>query len=655
MKKMFLFVCLVLLSTPVFCEAATAEHKTLAIGTKVPDFDLKGFTVNADGGYTEQRYQLKAFADAKLILLIFTGNHCPTAQAYEDRIKQYVKEYRNRGVAVVGISSNNPEALRLDELGYSDMGDSYAETQQRAREIGFDFPYLWDGDEQVMARIYGAAATPHAFILDEQRVLRYQGRIDNNEDPSKTTQYDVRDALEALLQGQEPPVTQTRTFGCSLKWLSKKVSAKEGLAKMQKETASLETIDADGIRDLIKNDSEKLRLINVWASWCGACVAEFPDLVNIHRIYRNRDFEVITLSMDSVDQQDKTLAFLNKQAASCRNTISSVEDRDQLAEALDPSWNGVLPYTMLVAPGGKIIYRHIGMIEPAEMKREIVDYLGRYFFKPKPKPSTQSDNEKVDMNNYYAWCIVPFDSVQRSPQQRIEMLKELGFTKYAYDWREKHLAEFSSEIKIARENQVEIMAVWMWIDAVNDRVGKLNPLNEKLLKMVGESGLKTQIWLGFHANYFENLSDEEAVTKGAEIIGYLSNRASQIGCKVALYNHGDWIGDPRNQVKIIEALPSKDIGIIYNFHHAHDQLDEYEELINVALPYLWSVNLNGMRKEGPKILTIGEGDREVKMLDYLTKKGFKGPYGVLCHIETEDAKIVLQRNIDGLINLNGSK
>jgi len=84
-------------------------------------------------------------------------------------------------------------------------------------------------------------------------------------------------------------------------------------------------------------------------------------------------------------------------------------------------------------------------------------------------------------------------------------------------------------------------------------------------------------------------------------------------------------------------------------------LDEYEELINLALPYLWSVNLNGMRKNGPKILTIGEGDREVQMLEYLTEKGFDGPYGVLCHIKTEDAKVVLQRNIEGLKKLNGSK
>lgn len=400
MKTKLLLVSLMLLSTPVFCVAAPANLKTLAIGSRAPDFDLKGFTINAKGKITEQRYQLKTFADAKLILLIFTSNHCPTAQAYEERIKKLVKDYRGRGVAVVGISSNNPEALRLDELGFSDLGDSYVETQQRAREIGFKFPYLWDGDKQIMAQSYGAVATPHIFVLDEQRVLRYQGRIDNNENPAKVTKHEAREALDALLAGNEPPLTTTRTFGCSTKWLSKKESAKKAMAKMQKETASLETIDAAGIRALVKNDTKKLRLINVWATWCGACMAEFPDIVNLHRIYRRRDFEVITVNIDTLDRRDKALTFLNKEAASCRNTMSSIEDRDQLAEALNPSWNGVLPYTMLVAPGGKIIYHHTGMIEPAPVKKIIVDYLGRYFFKTKPKLPTQSDNDKIPIRNH---------------------------------------------------------------------------------------------------------------------------------------------------------------------------------------------------------------------------------------------------------------
>lgn len=266
-----------------------------------------------------------------------------------------------------------------------------------------------------------------------------------------------------------------------------------------------------------------------------------------------------------------------------------------------------------------------------------------------------SCKDNIEMSNYYAWCIVPFDSMNRTPQERIEMLKQLGLTSYAYDWREKHLDSFPEEIKLASENNIEINAVWIWIDADYDSVNSLNPLNEKLLKIVEEGGLKTQIWIGFHSSFFENLSQYEAVKKGSDMIGYLNDRVNEIGCKITLYNHGDWFGDPRNQVEVIKELPGKDIGIIYNFHHAHEQLDDYEEIINSAFPYLWAVNLNGIHKEGPKIMTIGDGDREAYMIEYLTNKGFDGPYGILCHIETEDAKVVLKRNIEGLKKLKVTK
>lgn len=194
-----------------------------------------------------------------------------------------------------------------------------------------------------------------------------------------------------------------------------------------------------------------------------------------------------------------------------------------------------------------------------------------------------SCKDNIEMSNYYAWCIVPFDSMNRTPQERIEMLKQLGLTSYAYDWREKHLDSFPEEIKLASENNIEINAVWIWIDADYDSVNSLNPLNEKLLKIVEEGGLKTQIWIGFHSNFFENLSQSEAVKKDSDMIGYLNDRVNEIGCKIALYNHGDWFGDPRNQVEVIKELPGKDIGIIYNFHHAHEQLDDYEEIINASL------------------------------------------------------------------------
>jgi len=133
---------------------------------------------------------------------------------------------------------------------------------------------------------------------------------------------------------------------------------------------------------LAENNTDRLRLVNVWATWCGPCIVEFPELVTINRMYRNREFEMISINLDVSTRRTQAQAFLKKQAASFRNFIYDSSDKDALAEALDPTWNGAMPHTVLIAPGGRIIYRHTGMIDALEVKRAIVDFVGRYFFKP---------------------------------------------------------------------------------------------------------------------------------------------------------------------------------------------------------------------------------------------------------------------------------
>ena len=374
--------------TLLACSHLWAAPEPLPIGSPAPPFDLPGFTIiERDGQLTtvEQRYSLQSFADAKILALVFTCNHCPTAQAYEERIKRLAADYREKGVALVCITSNDPRAVRLDELGYTDLGDNYEDTKLRARRRGFNFPYLYDGEDQAMANAYGPAATPHVFIFDEARKLRYRGRIDNSEDPGKIKHQETRAALDALLQGRAPRVTTTRTFGCSLKWASKRDSAKAALARWNQEEVTLHPVGVPDIETLVRNETPRLRLINVWATWCAPCAAEFPDLVELHRMYRGREFELVSVSLDTLHREAQSLAFLKKHAASFRNLIYAPEDRDAFAEALDPDWTGALPHTLLVAPGGKIIYRHTGIIDPLEFKQIIVNYLGRYFFETTPK------------------------------------------------------------------------------------------------------------------------------------------------------------------------------------------------------------------------------------------------------------------------------
>lgn len=347
------------------------EPKTLEIGEHAPDFSLPG----VDG----RNYKLADFAQADILVVVFTCNHCPTAQAYEDRIKKLAADYKNKGVVLVAISPNDPQALRLDELGYTDLSDSLEEMKIRARDKGFNFPYLYDGDKQQVSLAYGPVATPHVFIFDKERKLRYVGRVDDSEKPDKVKSHDARNAIEALLAGKKVPVEKTRAFGCSIKWSSKRDSAKEAQERWAKESILLEMTDADGIGKIIKNDSQKLRLVSIWATWCGACVVEFPELVTIHRMYRGRDFELITISADSPQRKDTVLSFLKKQQASCRNYLFNSEDKYQLVEAVGKESFAGIPYTLLIKPGGEIIYLHLGIADPLELRKAIVQYLGRTY------------------------------------------------------------------------------------------------------------------------------------------------------------------------------------------------------------------------------------------------------------------------------------
>lgn len=355
---------------PATAPAAEPDVTPLAIGSKAPDFRLPG----VDG----KTYTLADFADAEALVVIFTCNHCPTAQAYEERFIRFCEDYKGRGVAVVAISPNDPEAVRLDELGYTDLNDSFEEMKIRARDHKFPFPYLYDGQTQATSRAYGALATPHVFVFDRDRKLRYAGRFDDS-DVKEVRSHDTINAVEALLAGREVPVATTRVFGCSTKWADKRPEAVASLERWNAEPVTLEHIDLEGVRELARNDSDDLLVVNLWATWCGPCVSELPELVTMNRMYRKRDFQLITISLDDSEAHDKALEVLKENHVSATNYLLSSDDRDAFAEALDPEWPGPVPYTLLIAPGGKVIYRHVGEIDPLELKRAIVDVLGRTY------------------------------------------------------------------------------------------------------------------------------------------------------------------------------------------------------------------------------------------------------------------------------------
>jgi thiol-disulfide isomerase/thioredoxin len=306
-------------------------------------------------------------------VIVFTCNHCPTAQLYETRIKQIAADYKDKGVAVVAIEPNNSLAVRLNEMGYTDVGDSLDDMKIRAAYRHFNFPYLYDGETQSVSHAYGPSATPHLFIFDAQRKLRYTGRVDNNPREPLVTVRDARNAIDAILADKPIAVPKTPSVGCSTKWMYKSEGRKEELAAIERQPVTVNPVSVADLKTLRANSSgDKLLLVNFWATWCAPCVQEMPEIQTMYRMYGHRAFDVATVSINYPDEQPGALAALTKLHATTRNFILGSTDLYTLLAAFSPDWNAAVPYTVIIKPGGQTVYDRQGPIDPLELRRIII-------------------------------------------------------------------------------------------------------------------------------------------------------------------------------------------------------------------------------------------------------------------------------------------
>ena len=265
---------------------------------------------------------------------------------------------------------------------------------------------------------------------------------------------------------------------------------------------------------------------------------------------------------------------------------------------------------------------------------------------------SQPEKSNFFKRNITPWCIVPFDSKQRNPAERAEMLNRLGLNTVAYDWRDVNIPEFDEEIIQLTKHGIKMTVFW-WDGGLPSSEMELKA-SERMNMQIDffkRNSLNLDVWVTLSDQDLQNEPDEAKYIELARRIDILARELKKTGCRLGLYNHGGWGGHPDNMVEVIKRVKSGNVGIVYNFHHAHEHLGMMPEAFRKILPYLYCVNLNGMNKGGPKILPLGEGSEDLSILKMIVESGYNGSIGIIGHLEDKDVEMVLKRNLDGLKQL----
>jgi peroxiredoxin len=362
---MRLSTCLFLVLSLAAC--GRGAPASLPIGSPAPDFSLPG----VDG----RTHTLAEFAASPVLAVAFTCNSCPAAQRAEAKLNALVARYRDRGLAVVAINPNAASAARFEDLAHTDVGDSLEDMKTRAAFAHLDYPYLSDGESQAVSKQYRVVATPQIFVFDRDRHLQYQGRIDDDPTDGRTASNDAIEAIDALLAGREVAQQTTPVSGCPPIWREAAAKADAERKAIAAEPVTLQAADAAMLSVLRKNGTGKLLLVNFWATWCGPCVTEFPDLEATYRMYRDRGLEFVAVSSNDPEERPGVIEFLQKQHASHRNLQFGTSDVYALQAAFDPAMPASVPFTLLLAPNGDVLYQELGVSDIPKLRRAILANL----------------------------------------------------------------------------------------------------------------------------------------------------------------------------------------------------------------------------------------------------------------------------------------
>lgn len=341
----------------------------LDVGDALPAFSLPG----ADG----KPHSSSEYKDKKLLAVVFLSNHCPTSQRFQDRLIRLSRDYGPKGLTVVAISPNHPQAIPLDELAFSDLGDSLEDMTARAKQKKYPFAYLYDGETQGVTKSFGAAATPHAFLFDEKRTLRYAGRIGDLDNENRVDRQELFQAVEFLLQGKTPPVTKTRVYGGTIRKRENAYIVERMLKRFSKETVYLKKTTVQNLEFMRTNKSVRTKLFFVWSTENPKIRSHLLTLSEIHKIYRKRGLEWVTVNVDGEDHEEHVHGLLKETHSSGRNFLCRGAEISPLADLRGERGDQATPYLAIVRPGGRVAYRSTSGLDPLELKRQILAALNK--------------------------------------------------------------------------------------------------------------------------------------------------------------------------------------------------------------------------------------------------------------------------------------
>jgi thiol-disulfide isomerase/thioredoxin len=328
----------------------------LAIGSPAPDFSLPGI----DG----KTHAAGEYAGSTVLALVVTCNSCPASQRAEAKLADLHRTYGPKGAAIVAVNPNNGDAMSLEDLAYTDVGESIDHMKVRAAHRRLDYAYLSDGQNQALTRQLGVTTLPHVFVFDRNRTLQYEGGLDG-----------AGPAIDDLLAGARVRTARTAAAGCPVKPLTSPPVPDRALAAFESAPVKVEPIGAEELKRLRYNGTDKLLMVNFRATWCAPCVTEFPDLETTYRMYARRGLEFVTVSVNDPAERPAVEEFLQKHHASHPNKQFATADVYGLQAAFDPNLPAPVPLTLLLAQNGDVLYQELGASNIPRLRRAILANL----------------------------------------------------------------------------------------------------------------------------------------------------------------------------------------------------------------------------------------------------------------------------------------